>query len=229
MKNLEEEIFNEIKNKFKEKGYDNVLDYYRGYDANNISKTKICADFLSVDKNTKIPLLAFEVKRRQNIEEMQQPTQNMLKEIVHSIEGIKNIYKNIKYLEFYLIIFNDDNKKKIFKVNIKGEYEEIHNIDYILNKSNKTINAYITSKEEAHDEIKKYSRIFKYIFIIIFICLFFLFILNLFYPNLQLNFCFVKYLFITLGIIYGLYIIPYVEKINFWGLQIKNFDIGNKK
>ena len=217
----EEEFLNEIKRKFEEKGYDNTLLYH----ATVPNKTKISIDFLSIDKNTKMPLLAFELKRRQNIEEIKYLRQDILKEISRSIKGIKTIYKNIKYLEYYLIIFDKNNKNKIFEVNIQGEYKQIRSIDDILNKSNKTINAYITSKEEAYDGIKKYSKIFIHIFIIIFICLFILFILNLFYSNLPLNFCFIKYLFITLGIIYGLLIFPYVKEVNFWGLQIKNFDM----
>ena len=222
---VEEKVFNEIKRKFEEKGYDNILKNYRVYDVNVSNETKISIDFLSIDRNTKMPLLAFELKRIQNIEEIQYPSQKILKEISRSIKGIKTIYKNIKYLEYYLIIFDKNNKNKIFEVNIQGEYKQIRSIDDILNKSNKTINAYITSKEEAYDGIKKYSKIFIHIFIIIFICLFILFILNLFYSNLPLNFCFIKYLFITLGIIYGLLIFPYVKEVNFWGLQIKNFDI----
>lgn len=212
----EEEFLNEIKRKFEEKGYDNTLLYH----ATVPNKTKISIDFLSIDKNTKMPLLAFELKRRQNIEEIKYLRQDILNEISLSIKGIKNIYKNIKYLEYYLILFDKNNKNKIFEVNIQGEYKQIRSIDDILNKSNKTINVYITNKEEAYDKIKKISKIFICIFIIFFVALF---ILNLLYSNL--NCCCVKYLLILLGIIYGLLIFPYVKEVNFWGLQIKNFDM----
>lgn len=218
---VEEKVFNEIKRKFEEKGYDNILENHRVYDINVPNETKISIDFLSIDRNTKMPLLAFELKRIQNIEEIQYPSQKILKEISRSIKGIKTIYKNIKYLEYYLIIFDKNNKNKIFEVNIQGEYKQIRSIDDILNKSNKTINTYISETEKTLDKIKFFSKIFIYVFSMFFITLV---VLSIFYSNI--DWCCIKYLIIILLIIYGLCIIPYVKEINLWGLRIKNFDIA---
>ncbi|MBR3628365.1 MAG: hypothetical protein IKN42_05930 [Elusimicrobia bacterium] len=217
---VEEKVFNEIKRKFKEKGYDNVIEHYSGYGTNNNGKTKINIDFLSVDKNTKIPLLAFELKRVQSIKEIRQPKKYMFEEVISSIKHIRNIYKDIKYLEFYLIIVDNNINYKIFEVNIKGEYKQVDRIDDILNKSNKTINTYISGTEKTLDKIKFFSKIFIYVFSIFFIALV---VLSMFYSNI--DWCCIKYLIITLLIIYGLCIIPYIKEINLWGLRIRNFDM----